>query len=87
MDFGHNQLPTFGVGKELSESAWRNVFRQLVALGYLLPDEDGFGGLACSDKGRVLLKGGERLQLREQAPEVKIGTKCWVIFQIVIEFF
>lgn len=74
--FAHHQLPTFAVGKELSESAWRNVFRQLVALGYLLPDDDGFGGLVCSDKGRVLLKGGERLQLREQAPpKVKTARK------------
>ena len=74
--FAHDQLPTYGVGKELTDTAWRNVFRQLVALGYLLPDEDGFGGLACSDKGRVLLKGGERLQLREQAPaKMKAGRK------------
>ena len=74
--FGHDQLPTYGVGKELTESAWRNVFRQLVALGYLLPDDDGYGGLACSDKGRLFLKAGERLQLREQAPpKVKTARK------------
>ncbi|MDO8417162.1 MAG: DNA helicase RecQ [Agitococcus sp.] len=74
--FGHDQLPTYGVGKELTESAWRNVFRQLVALGYLLPDDDGYGGLACSDKGRLFLKCGERLQLREQAPpKVKTARK------------
>ncbi len=74
--FGHDKLPTFGVGTELTDSAWRNVFRQLVALGYLLPDDDGYGGLACSDKGRLFLKAGERLQLREQAaPKPKAARR------------
>jgi ATP-dependent DNA helicase RecQ len=76
IQFNHDKLPTFGVGKELSESAWRNVFRQLVALGYLLPDDEGYGGLVASDKGRILLKGLEPLQLREQAaPKVKAARK------------
>ncbi len=65
--FGHDQLPTFGIGQDLSEAGWRNVFRQLVALGYLLPDQDAFGGLVAGEKARALLKGQETLWLRALA--------------------
>lgn len=67
LQFGHDKLPTFGIGKELSEPAWRNVVRQLVALGYLLPDDEGFGGLMAGEQARALLKGEVTLNLREQA--------------------
>jgi ATP-dependent DNA helicase RecQ len=74
--FGHHELPTFAIGKDLSEAAWRNVFRQLVALGYLLPDAEGFGGLVASEKARDLLKGHDTLQLRELAlPKAKTAKK------------
>ena len=74
--FGHHELPTFGIGVDLSEAAWRNVFRQLVALGYLLPDAEGFGGLVAGEKARDLLKGKHTLQLRELAlPKVKTVKK------------
>lgn len=74
--FGHHELPTFGVGQDLSEAAWRNVFRQLVALGYLLPDTEGFGGLVAGEKARDLLKGKYTLQLRELAlPKTKTAKK------------
>jgi len=69
--FGHHELPTFGIGQDLSEATWRNVIRQLVALGYLLPDLEGFGGLMSSEKARDLLKGKETLWLRE-LPAVKV---------------
>ncbi|AXI03347.1 DNA helicase RecQ [Aquirhabdus parva] len=71
--FGHHELPTFGIGQDLSEATWRNVIRQLVALGYLLPDLEGFGGLMSSEKARDLLKGKETLWLRE-LPAVKVKT-------------
>jgi ATP-dependent DNA helicase RecQ len=73
---GHHELPTFGVGQDLSEAAWRNVFRQLVSLGYLLPDAEGFGGLVAGEKARELLKGQATLWLRALAlPKEKVARK------------
>jgi ATP-dependent DNA helicase RecQ len=73
---GHHELPTFGVGQDLSEAAWRNVFRQLVSLGYLLPDAEGFGSLVTGEKARDLLKGQSTLWLRELAlPKEKVARK------------
>lgn len=64
--FRHDQLSTYGIGKEHAEAEWRNIFRQLIALGYLNVDVDGHGGLRLTDKARPLLRGEETLQLRKE---------------------
>ncbi|MCG2634057.1 MAG: DNA helicase RecQ [Gammaproteobacteria bacterium] len=66
---GHDQLSTYGVGKEFSGAEWRAIFRQLIALGYLTIDAEGYGALHLSDKCRPLLRGEQKLDLRKQASE------------------
>ncbi|MGY0219014.1 DNA helicase RecQ [Endozoicomonadaceae bacterium StTr2] len=66
----HNQVSTFGIGKELNLSQWRSVFRQLIARGYLNVDVDGHGGLKLNDKCRPLLRNEEVLMLREDRGKV-----------------
>lgn len=63
--FNHEQLSTFGIGKEMSEQQWRSVFRQLVVLGYLAVDHSRFGALRLTTDSRSLLRGEASLQLRE----------------------
>ncbi|WP_036189959.1 DNA helicase RecQ [Marinobacterium lacunae] len=60
---GHEQLTTWGIGKELDRNQWRSVFRQLVARGYLTV-EAGHGALQLSERCRALLRGEESLELR-----------------------
>ena len=67
--FGHDRLSTFGVGKDLSELAWRGVFRQLAATGLLAVDVEGFGGLKLTAESRDVLKGGQAVTFRVE--EVK----------------
>jgi ATP-dependent DNA helicase RecQ len=62
---GHQQLPTFGVGRELDNNQWRSVFRQLVARGYLSVDLERFGALRMEEKCRPLLRGEEAIELRK----------------------
>jgi ATP-dependent DNA helicase RecQ len=69
--FDHDQLSTYGIGKDLSANDWRSVLRQLVALGYLNVDPEGFGGLQLTDACRPVLKGEQRLDLRRDATPVK----------------
>ena len=64
LGLGHHHLPTFGVGKALPERAWRNIIRQLVALGYLTTDAAGHGSLIASGKAGPLLRSEETLRLR-----------------------
>ncbi len=63
---GHDTLPTFGVGADLDEAAWRSVFRQLLAAGLLHADAQAYGALKLMDAARPVLKGETTLQLRRQ---------------------
>jgi len=65
--WGHDQLSTHGIGKDLNDKEWRAVFRQLVALGYLDVDHAGYGGLRLTAAARPILKGEQSLMLRRQA--------------------
>jgi ATP-dependent DNA helicase RecQ len=60
----HDKLAVFGIGADVDEPTWRNVFRQLVALGYARPDHDAYGGLRLTDAARPVLKGDEGVEMR-----------------------
>jgi ATP-dependent DNA helicase RecQ len=61
----------FGIGAEVDEPTWRNVFRQLVALGYARPDHDAYGGLRLTDAARPVLKGEESVEMRRHVASPK----------------
>jgi len=63
--FGHDQLPTFGVGQDLSDAAWRGVARQLVAQGALDVVVENHGELVPTEAARPILKGETAVMLRE----------------------
>ena len=65
--YGHDQLSTFGIGAELSESQWRSVLRQLIARNMVRVDTEGFQTLSLLPGARPLLKGEGELLLREAA--------------------
>jgi len=67
----HDKLAVFGIGADVDEPTWRNVFRQLVALGYARPDHDAFGGLRLTDAARPVLKGEESVEMRRQTAPLK----------------
>jgi ATP-dependent DNA helicase RecQ len=76
--FGHDRLPTFGVGKDLSDAAWRGVARQLVAQGALDVAIENHGELVPTDAARPILKGEQQVMLRaetvrEAAPRERAG--------------
>ncbi len=60
----HDKLAVFGIGAELDEGTWRNVFRQLVALGYARPDHDAYGALRLTEASRPVLRGEQAVELR-----------------------
>jgi ATP-dependent DNA helicase RecQ len=64
--FGHDQLSTWGIGKELDRAGWRSVFRQLVAMGLLQVDLEGHGGLRLGPDCRAVLRGEQRVELRRE---------------------
>jgi ATP-dependent DNA helicase RecQ len=68
MQFGHDKLSVFGIGRDLNEKRWRAALRQLVAMGHLRPDSDAFGALKLTETARGVLKGESEVMLREQVP-------------------
>jgi ATP-dependent DNA helicase RecQ len=60
----HDQLSVFGIGKDQDANAWRGLFRQLTAAGYLSGDTEGHGTLVLTDKSRTLLRGETEFLMR-----------------------
>ncbi|MYD90566.1 MAG: DNA helicase RecQ [Caldilineaceae bacterium SB0662_bin_9] len=63
-EWGHDSLPTFGVGRDHNNDEWRSIVRQLVAGSFLSTDIGGHGGLSITPKGRRLLSGEENFSFR-----------------------
>jgi len=64
----HDKLNVFGIGGDMDEASWRNVFRQLVALGYVRPDHEAYGALRLTDASRAVLKGEQHVAMRRVMP-------------------
>jgi ATP-dependent DNA helicase RecQ len=73
LKFGHDKLPTFGVGKEYGVQEWRSIFRQLNGAGVITLDVTGFGAWSVSETGRRVLKGEDKITLRKDT--LKAGRK------------
>ena len=69
---GHDQLKTFGIGKEFDDKRWRSVFRQLVATGLLKVDVTGYGALQLNESSRPILRGEQTIFFRQ---EVEVEKK------------
>jgi ATP-dependent DNA helicase RecQ len=72
--FGHDCLPTFGVGKEFGKQEWRSIFRQLHGAGVIALDITGYGTWTVTDAGRRVLKGADKITLRKDT--LKPGRKA-----------
>ncbi len=64
--FGHDQLSTYGIGKEFDAWQWRSILRQLVTRGLLAVDLEGYGGLNLTSAAQSVLRGEEILLLRSE---------------------
>jgi len=65
--FGHDRLPTFGVGADLDGYQWRSVFRQLVARGLLSVEMERYGSIRLTDASRPVLRGEGEVHMRMDA--------------------
>jgi ATP-dependent DNA helicase RecQ len=65
----HNSLSVFGVGKDLTDTQWRAVVRQLLAQGVLAVEGD-YGTLLCTPASDEVLYRGRQIRLRHDPPRV-----------------
>ncbi|TMV68870.1 RecQ family ATP-dependent DNA helicase, partial [Thioclava sp. BHET1] len=61
---GHDSLPTFGVGRDLSRPAWAAVFRQMMGRDLVRPDPERHGALRMTEAARPVLRGEAEVTLR-----------------------
>ena len=71
VQYGHDQLSTFGIGADLGEAQWRSVLRQLIAKNMVWVDAEAFSTLKLLPDARQVLKGEVGVMLREPTAAAK----------------
>ncbi len=61
---GHQGLPTFGVGQDLTKAQWQSVFRQMQGHDLVRPDPARHGALVMTEAARPVLRGEVTLHFR-----------------------
>jgi ATP-dependent DNA helicase RecQ len=67
--FGHDRLPLFGAGSDLSVKEWRSVARQLTTAGLVHVDAERFNAVLLTEASRDVLKGQCVVSLRKWREE------------------
>ncbi|HEY3287739.1 MAG TPA: DNA helicase RecQ [Gemmatimonadaceae bacterium] len=68
----HHDLSTFGIGKDRSAPEWRAIIRQAIALGLIVVDHANYSALKLTAAARPVLKGEQRVPLREYRKAEKV---------------
>jgi ATP-dependent DNA helicase RecQ len=77
--WGHDKLPTFGIGKDFDRKEWSSIFRQLVAMGVMEVDHNAYGGLRATEAARPILRGEKPIRLRrDKSASLKRALKAGV---------
>jgi ATP-dependent DNA helicase RecQ len=64
VQWGHDSLTVFGIGADQDDMAWRNIFRQITAMGYARPNHEAYGALQLTEASRPVLRGEVAVQMR-----------------------
>ncbi|MFK5927715.1 MAG: DNA helicase RecQ [Desulfuromusa sp.] len=72
-DLRHDQLSTYGIGREQNQDHWSHLLRQLIHCGYLEQDIGNYSVLKLTEAARPLLRGETELTITK--PRVKPGRK------------
>ncbi len=67
----HDSLSVYGIGNDRGEQEWRAIVRQTIALGLITVDHESYSALKLTDAARPVLKGGQKVQLRQYQKPVK----------------
>jgi len=81
---GHNEMATWGIGRDLSDQEWRGVVRQLLAQG-MLAVEGEYGILVLTPSSATVLSGERTVLLRREAPKRSKAAKRAVAAQLPTE--
>lgn len=71
----HQDLKTWGIGKDISKNLWIHYARSLINLGYLKQVGDTYPVLALTEKSRAILKGEDQVMFVLPAVPAKKESK------------
>ncbi|MEQ8900158.1 MAG: DNA helicase RecQ [Roseovarius sp.] len=63
---GHDNLPTFGVGRDMDKRGWQGVFRQMMGHDLVRPDPERHGALVMTEAARPILRAETPIRLRRE---------------------
>ena len=70
VNFGHNNISTFGIGRECSRKEWQSIYRQLIAQNLLMVYVAGHGSIKITPDGFKFLKEKNTLNLRKYSKKI-----------------
>jgi ATP-dependent DNA helicase RecQ len=70
IDRGHDGLPTYGIGADMSADQWKHLAGELIRLGYASRSADEFATVDLTDAGLALLKSRSEVRVR-LAPRIE----------------
>ncbi|WP_392537633.1 DNA helicase RecQ [Legionella sp. 227] len=73
--YGHEQLSTFGIGKDKSAQYWKQLAWQLIHKEYCVQDINHFNVLKLTPKAIPLLRGEEKISLTLANTDIKSNKK------------
>ena len=80
--WGHDALPTYGVGKAYSKGQWNAILRQMLGRDFVRPDPARMGALVMTEAARPVLRGEVEVELRNDtikaAAKVRGGARAIV---------
>src|SRR6056297_1675342 len=66
---GHDNLPTFGVGRDMDKRGWQGVFRQMMGHDLVRPDPERHGALVMTEAARPVLRAEAPIRLRREVAQ------------------
>lgn len=69
LQYGHDRLSTYGIGKDLSVKAWQSLGRALLQQGLIQESQDGFPVLSLTEDSLRVLKGELQVQVPQLEPK------------------
>ncbi len=83
MGRNHDQLPTFGVGKDYSRPQWQAIFRQMMGHDLIRPDAERHGALVMTDAALPILRDEATIELRQDT--IKAAKRRPAVKEMVSE--
>jgi len=72
---GHDKLPTYGIGRDLSVAEWKHIAAELIRIGYAARSDGTFPTVDITDEGLAAIKSRRKIELTAAAKVERVRRK------------